>query len=63
MKKPTGFEINEENKTGRTCLETGLYFCKTHPYIEKFIQRGEAFPKCDQKNIPHNATWYKLINS
>lgn len=38
-----------------------LIFCEKHPYIEKYLTKGEKFPKCDQKNIPHNTSWNKII--
>jgi len=55
------FEKNENNKTGTTCSETGMYVCQLHSYIEKNCQKGSLFPKCDQKGIPHNTTWYKIV--
>ncbi|WP_417353107.1 hypothetical protein [Flavobacterium alkalisoli] len=55
------FEINEENTTGEICTESGTYLCTMHPYIEKYVSKGERFPSCDQKGIPHNTTWGKII--
>jgi hypothetical protein len=61
MKNVT-FERNEESSTGETCQESGTYLCDMHPYIEKYLNKGDSFPKCDQKGIPHNTTWNKIIN-
>jgi len=53
-------EINDNWKTGAICPETGQYICEMHPYIEKWVVKDDVFPKCDQKNLPHNTTWSKL---
>lgn len=55
------FEKNEENKSGETCTESGRYFCDMHPYIEIYLNKGERFPKCDQKGIPHNTIWNLIV--
>lgn len=60
MKNAT-FEKNEDNVTGAICPETATYVCELHTYIQKYIVKGNQFPKCDQKGLPHNTKWYKLI--
>jgi hypothetical protein len=60
MKNVT-FERNDENTTGETCEESGTYLCNMHPYIEKYVNKGDRFPKCDQKGLPHNTTWGRII--
>lgn len=55
------FETNEENKTGTICTESGTYLCTMHPYIERYIYKDDQFPACDQKGIPHNTIWGKII--
>lgn len=42
-------EMDESNKTGASCSDSGTYCCKMHPYIEKYVTEGENFPQCDQK--------------
>ena len=61
MTKNATLEMNENNKTGTVCSDSSLYCCKMHPYIEKYVESGDNFPQCDQKNIPHNTVWYKII--
>ena len=61
MTKEATLEMNDDNKTGTTCLESGTYCCKKHSYIEKYVEKGDNFPKCDQKEIPHNTVWWKII--
>lgn len=59
--KNVSFETNDENTAGEICTESGTYLCTTYPYIEKYVSKGEQFPSCDQKGIPHNTTWGKII--
>lgn len=52
---------NKNGKTGTKCLETASYCCEKHPYIEKFVQKEDYFPQCDQRNIPHDTVWSKIV--
>lgn len=54
-------EMDDNNETGTNCSESGTYCCKMHPYIEKYVAEGDSFPKCDQKGLPHNTVWWKII--
>lgn len=54
------FERLENCETGDICSKSGRYFCDMHPYIEKYVSKGERFPQCDQKGIPHKTSWNKL---
>ena len=62
MNERQSLETNDSWKTGTECPKSANYCCKLHPYIEKYVQKGDSFPKCDQKNLPHNTTWHKLVN-
>ncbi|MCH4824612.1 hypothetical protein ML462_15670 [Gramella lutea] len=61
MSENVEYEINEDWKTGSLCTETANYLCKMHPYVEEFVREGERFPKCDQKGLPHNTQWHKIL--
>ena len=54
-------EMDDNWKTGSECPDTASYCCNMHPYVEKFVHQGENFPKCDQKGLPHNTVWNKII--
>ncbi|RZJ48676.1 MAG: hypothetical protein EOO44_20310 [Flavobacterium sp.] len=56
------FERDEENESGNICQESGDYFCDMHPYVERFVVKGDRFPKCDQKGMPHDTTWCRITN-
>lgn len=55
------FERLENCETGDVCNESGRYFCDMHTDVDINISKGEIFPKCNQKNIPHKTTWNKLM--
>ena len=60
MNEKVTFEMNENNKTGTECSETGTYCCHLHSYLESHINQGEIFPKCG-KGTGHNTIWWKKI--
>lgn len=62
MKEKQALEMNDNWRTGTDCPESATYCCEMHPYIDKYVQVGDVFPQCDQKNLPHNTTWHKLVN-
>lgn len=61
MLKSDEYEASDEYKTGNICSESGHYFCDMHPSIEIYLNKGDTFPKCNQKNIPHNTKWDKIV--
>lgn len=61
MKDRTELEFNDNWETGSECPDSSNYCCKMHPEVEKFVRKGDRFPKCDQKNLPHNTTWHKVL--
>ncbi len=61
MSYNTKLEIDKNWKTGTECPDSASYCCNMHPYVEKFVHKGESFPKCDQKGLPHNTVWNKII--
>ena len=62
MKDKQPLEMNGDWSTGTSCPETATYCCEMHPYVEAYVTKGEQFPQCDQKNLPHNAVWHKLVS-
>lgn len=62
MKKKEPMEINEKNKTGSICTESGRYCCSMHLSTTKVIHAGEEFPQCDQRGSLHITTWNKMIS-
>lgn len=61
MSNNTKLETNDSWRTGSECPDSASYCCKMHSSFEKYIHEGENFPKCDQKGMPHNTIWHKLI--
>lgn len=61
MEEKTPLEINDDWKTGTICAETATYCCAMHVYIEKTVYEGNPFPQCDQKGLPHNTAWHKIV--
>lgn len=55
------FEQLENCETGDVCNQTGRYFCDMHTDVEIYVSEGERFPKCNQKNMPHNTSWNWII--
>lgn len=61
MTTSTKLEMDDNWKTGSECPDSATYCCNMHPYVEEFVNQGDNFPKCDQKGLPHNTIWNKII--
>ncbi|SFF70546.1 hypothetical protein SAMN04488033_105123 [Salegentibacter agarivorans] len=61
MSNKAELEMNDNWTTGSECQESANYCCDMHTYVEEFVRKGESFPKCTQKGIPHDTQWNKII--
>jgi hypothetical protein len=46
--------------TGELCPESGQYCCESHTYLEKYVKKGDFFPKCSKSNCGYT-NWFKVI--
>ncbi len=53
-------DMTKEFSTGSICDESGRYCCKSHTYIEQFINKDDEFPKCQKANCGRTE-WYKIM--